>query len=117
MSDVPFLPDKKQLRIWQQNVAKSKHMTHALLNGNDPLHEQWDLICIQEPHLDFLGIPRVSNKWRLVYPKKNVESRTRSIILVNARLDTNSWHDYDTIDSGDVSAICLKLNNTTITVI
>src|SRR4051812_4571715 len=70
MTDSPHT-ERKKLRIWQQNIAKSKHTNWTIMNGTNPLHDQWDLICIQEPWLDHLGYARTTNKWRTVYPKKH----------------------------------------------
>ena len=42
-----------QLRIWQQNVSKSwPAMLHLI---NEGLHDDYDIMAIQEPYLDSLG--------------------------------------------------------------
>ena len=48
------------LRIWQQNLAKSRMAQLKLLNSNT-LHKEWDLILMQEPYIDQLGNTRASS--------------------------------------------------------
>jgi hypothetical protein len=47
----PALP--KKLRIWQQNVHKSKTAQEYVLNTANP--ENWDVIALQEPWFDTYG--------------------------------------------------------------
>ncbi|TFK62802.1 hypothetical protein BDN72DRAFT_776683, partial [Pluteus cervinus] len=98
---------KNALRIWQQNLGKSKAATLALLNGDDnPIHDNWDIICLQEPWISTKGKTQASQHWIVVYPDKDhKDAKTRSIILVNAKLDTNSWTPLKVLDSADVTAI------------
>ena len=71
-----------KVRIWQQNVRKSLVAIHALLNG---LKDEYDLVCIQEPHFDFRGITRAMGVWTVVYPSNHAEGQegvTRLLILI-----------------------------------
>jgi endonuclease/exonuclease/phosphatase family metal-dependent hydrolase len=73
------------------------------LNPND-----WDIIAIQEPHIDFNGVTRATHPWRVVYPTRHylLARETRSIILINKNLATNHWESL-AIDSSDIMAIHL----------
>lgn len=91
MSDITT-PENKRLRIWQQNLAKSKRAQYNLVNSNS-LPKLWDIIIIQEPFFDTHGNTKASAAWKVVYPSDTLTSdaRVRSIILVNTLLDTNTW--------------------------
>ena len=73
--------------ILQQNVQKSLVATLVLLNG---LKDEYDLVCIQEPHFDFRGITRAMGIWTVVYPSNHVteqeEGTTRSLMLIHCRI-------------------------------
>ncbi|KIM71691.1 hypothetical protein PILCRDRAFT_82529, partial [Piloderma croceum F 1598] len=74
------------------------------LNPND-----WDIIALQEPYIDFNGVTRATPPWRVVYPSRHYISpqETRSIILVNKKLATNHWEALP-LDSSDLMAIRLS---------
>lgn len=85
----------KSLKIWQQNLNKSFHATSHLLHlahSND-----YDFLTIQEPYIDHLCNTRALHRWHVIYPTEKASSdvQSRSIILVNAKLDTNSWRKID----------------------
>ena len=85
----PELPWK--LRIWQQNVHKSKTAHSYIINTANP--KDWDIIALQEPWIDNYGNSRGSQYWRVIYPTNFYnEDRTRvqSILLVNTNLSTDS---------------------------
>lgn len=78
----------------------------------------YDIICIQEPYLDDLGLTRATTGWYVIYPtkhRKEEEGRTRSVILVNKKIATNAWSQID-VDSVDVTAIKITNKNTTISI-
>ena len=96
-----------KVRIWQQNVRKSLVATHALLNG---LKDEYDLVCIQEPHFDFRGITRATGVWTVVYPSNHAEGQegvTRSLILIHSRFSSGAWTQIE-VASRDVTAIRLE---------
>ncbi|KDR65913.1 hypothetical protein GALMADRAFT_81370, partial [Galerina marginata CBS 339.88] len=70
--------------------------------------EIYDIALIQEPYIDHLGRSRANQHWIVVYPPPHNEepSRTRSIILVNRRIATNSWTQIE-VDSFDITGIQL----------
>jgi len=78
----------------------------------------YDVICIQEPYFDRLGLTRATAGWYVVYPtkhRKEEESRTCSVILVNRRMATRTWTQIK-VDSVDISAIKISNENTTISI-
>lgn len=94
-----------QLRIIQLNVNKSNAaQTDFLINRLHP--NDYDLVMIQEPYFDYKKDSRVSSKWIVIYPLNHIDDplRTRSIILVNANISTNSWTALP-IDCPDITAI------------
>ena len=91
MSDNP--PENPtQLRIIQINVNKSNDcQTDFLINRINP--KEYDLVMIQEPYFDYKKDSRASSKWIAVYPTNHLDNpiRTRSMILVNTKISSNSW--------------------------
>jgi predicted secreted protein len=66
----------RHFRIWQQNVAKSSVVQHDVLANANP--KDWDIIAIQEPYMDFLGLTRANPHWNVIYPSnKNQENQKR----------------------------------------
>jgi len=99
---------KRTIRIWQQNTRKSLDAQLLTLHttGND-----YDIICIQEPHFDHLNATRATSTWRLVTPtgwnrSDPAEKTPRAITLIHERIPTNSWTQID-IDTPD--AVGIKL--------
>jgi hypothetical protein len=95
----------QQLRIIQLNVNKSNDaQTDFLINRISPHH--YDLVMIQEPYFDFKKDSRVSSKWIAIYPLNHINNpqRTRSMILVNAKISTNTWTALS-VDCPDITAI------------
>jgi len=94
--------------IWQQNVRKLLVATLTLLNG---LRDEYDLVCIQEPHFDFRGITRATGVWMAVYPSNHMVeqegSTTRSLILIHCRISTAAWMQIE-VASKDITAIQLE---------
>ncbi|TFK58707.1 hypothetical protein BDN72DRAFT_781719, partial [Pluteus cervinus] len=72
------------------------------------MHKNYDIICLQEPWIDKKTfLTTASHNWRIIYPDKtgNVGEKIRSIILVNAKLNTNSWSAFRIPDTGDITAM------------
>ena len=94
-----------QLRIIQLNVNKSNAcQTDFLINRLHP--NNYDLVMIQEPYFDYKKDSRVSSKWIAIYPLNHHDNplRTRSMILVNANISSNSWTALS-VDNPDITAI------------
>ena len=102
----PTQPEKRQLRIWQQNMDKSLDAQSDFLHSLH--HEQYDLAMIQEPYIDFRGKTRATPHWHAIYPSlhRTTEETTRAVILVSAHLPSNSWTQIP-IPSTDVVGVQL----------
>lgn len=71
------------------------------LNPND-----WDIIALQEPYIDFSRVMCATHPWRVVYPLCHYSSSgdTRLVMLINKNLITNHWEVLP-VDSSDITAI------------
>ena len=95
------------LHIWQQNTRKSLYAQQYILSTNPSL---FDLILIQEPWIDSQGNIRGNHHWCILCPSnKHLDGQpsTRSIILVNTNISTDSYTALD-IPNNDITAIQLK---------
>jgi ribonuclease HI/exonuclease III len=97
--------EPQSLSIWQQNVNRS------LIAQLDMLHnigKNYDIILIQEPHIDFKGLTRANSHYSVIYPPKHHDQHstkpTRSITLVNRRLASQTWTPIP-IQSPDITAV------------
>ena len=100
--------NSRHLRIWQQNVAKSSVAQHDVLAKANP--KDWDIIALQEPYLDFLGLTRANSHWNVIYPSnKNRENqkRIRTIILISTNIDSSQIQQVN-IQSSDITAVHIK---------
>jgi Endonuclease-reverse transcriptase len=100
-----------QLRIWQQNVHKSKTAQDYILNTANP--SDWDIIAIQELWIDRFGNSCGSQFWRVIYPTNfYAEGRPRvhSILLINTNLSTDSYISLPILHS-DISAVRFRGEN------
>ncbi|KAJ8582675.1 hypothetical protein M405DRAFT_699450, partial [Rhizopogon salebrosus TDB-379] len=80
------------LKIWQQNLNTSLTAQESLLNS--PEISQWDILAIQEPHINFLRNTRANHHWHVLYPTHHLthpQQRSRAVTLVRSQLDTNTW--------------------------
>ncbi|KAE9391272.1 hypothetical protein BT96DRAFT_771456, partial [Gymnopus androsaceus JB14] len=66
------------------------------------------VLAIQEPYIDYLNKSRALSHYITIYPNNHPPAdegkTTRSLLLVNIRLPTNSWTQIP-VDSFDVTAI------------
>ena len=53
MSDTPDARENQKLWIWQQNINQSLEGQLDLLHSLKA--DRYDIVAIQEPHIDFLG--------------------------------------------------------------
>ena len=103
------LPQK--LRIWQQNVHKSKTAQAYVLNTANP--KDWDILALQEPWFDTFGNSRGTQYWRVVYPANFYTKghvRVRSILLINTNLSTDCYSILPAMHS-DITAVRFKAEN------
>ncbi|KAG1854508.1 hypothetical protein F4604DRAFT_1932756 [Suillus subluteus] len=81
-----------ELRIWQPNLNASLTVQASLLNNH--IIANWDIIAIQEPHINFLRNTSANHHWHVLYPTLHYtqpQSKTRAVTLISTSLDTNSW--------------------------
>ena len=105
----PELPQK--LRIWQQNVHKSKTAHSYLINTANP--KDWNILALQEPWIDSYGNSHGSQYWRVIYPANFYEedrTRVRSILLVNTNISTDCYIPL-LIPHSDITALRFKGDN------
>ncbi|KAF8804017.1 hypothetical protein BYT27DRAFT_7108375 [Phlegmacium glaucopus] len=60
------------------------------------VENEYDMICIQETHINFQAFSRATGVWMAVYPTGfkhdvNSEDRPRALTLVHTRLSMNVW--------------------------
>ncbi|KAJ7156850.1 hypothetical protein C8R43DRAFT_883493, partial [Mycena crocata] len=103
----PPVSSGRRLRIWQQNLNKNLISQIHCLAAAKP--EIYDLVLIQEPHIDFRSVSRSNLRFASIYPPTHSRRPTssRSLILVNTRLPSTSWSVIP-IASRDVTAIELR---------
>ena len=100
---------KTNLKIWQQNINKSRNCQHDLISSGKLVHWEIDLIALQEPAINGFGQTVASKDWKTIYPSghtKNPE-KTRSVILLRDNLLTDGWEQID-FPSSDVTALRIK---------
>ncbi|OJA18188.1 hypothetical protein AZE42_13781 [Rhizopogon vesiculosus] len=91
MSEQPH-GDIVPLKIWQQNLNTSLIAQESLLNN--PEIANWDILVLQEPHINQYRNTRANPKWKVVYPTQHythIPQRSRAVILVKESLDSSSW--------------------------
>ena len=100
--------DFSNLKIWQQNVNKSRICQHDLISSARLTEKHIDIIALQEPAISDLAVTIATRDWRVIYPSTHAKdsSKTRSVILIRADIFTNSWSQVD-FDSGDVTVVKL----------
>lgn len=104
--DTQELPTaNNHLRILQINLNKSAGAHYKLLNIN--LHNEWDIVLMQEPHRNFFKHISTPRGFRQVYPSTEVRKNgvVRSGIWINEQLSTNTWKAIDIKGTADVTAV------------
>jgi len=93
--------------IQQQNVNKSLTMQRDFLHQLNP--DVYEFAAIQEQYLDSSHNSCTNHHWYTVYPKEHYVTPlwTRSIILVNKQLATDTWSQVD-MGSQDVTALAVN---------
>jgi len=96
----------QNIKIWQQNVNKSRMCQHNLLSNNQLVREGINIIALQEPAIDPQGYTLAAKDWMIIYPSttKNVP---RAVTLIRANLSSDSWRQLD-FPLADVTAIQIK---------
>ena len=83
MSDTTNEREPWKLRIWQQNLNQFLEGQLDLLQSLKD--DNYNIVALQEPHIDFLGRTRANPHWTVIYPKRHLAdpNKTRSIILMD----------------------------------
>ena len=102
-------PPQMRLRIWQQNLNKSNKVQFDLIKAL--LHKDWDILLLQELYIDNLSNMKATSRWHVIYPSSHLadDSACRTVILVNAALDTNVWAQVPLEGSNDISVLQFRL--------
>lgn len=103
MTDEP----SNSIRIRQYNLNKSLTAQHTI--SNTALHEDFDILLIQEPYLCHAQLTRTNRNWTPLYPYSQADNlyATRSLILVNSRISTDAYDQIPIPGTGDVTAMRL----------
>jgi hypothetical protein len=100
--------DSTTLRIWQQNLNKSRYAQLSLLNCCDCT--LWDILALQEPYVNPLNNMTANCHYNVVYPTTcftNSDKHVRAVTLISASIDRNPWSQLD-FPSPDVVIVQLK---------
>ena len=114
MSSAPA-PAPDRLRIWQQNLNKSRVAQEDLINSE--VYKQFDVLILQEPFIDSYSNIWATRDWRVVYPSSFL-SHTHvvcSVILVRSTMDTNGWAQISAPSTGDMVAIQICVGSSKVT--
>ena len=90
MTDEPNNP--QCLRIWQQNLNTSHTSQHSLINSTRS--NEFDIIALQEPHINSFNNTISSRRYHVLYPSTHLikpNPKTRAVMLISTSLDTNAW--------------------------
>ncbi|KAG2064714.1 hypothetical protein BDR04DRAFT_1034532 [Suillus decipiens] len=80
------------LYIWQQNLNSFLTAHHSLLNS--PIANKWDIIALQEPHINYMKNTISSPYFHAVYPTSHFtapETTSCTVTLISKAFDTKSW--------------------------
>src|SRR5882724_7146402 len=119
MQPIPATPNRARMpyiTIRQQNINKSLTVQSNFLHQLNP--DTCDLMAIQEPYLDHNHNSHATHHWYMLYPKEHYISpaRTRSLLLVNKQLATDTWTQID-FESSDIKAVALNMQQGKILII
>jgi hypothetical protein len=86
-----------KLSIWQQNVNKSPACQHDIISNTHLITKGINLVVLQKPALSRDGLMIASRDWITIYPSNHANNplKTRSITLIKANVNSNSWNQLD----------------------
>ncbi|KAH7916969.1 hypothetical protein BV22DRAFT_990380, partial [Leucogyrophana mollusca] len=69
----------------------------------------YDIVAIQEPHINFINLTTSNSKWDVIYPATHSvkPADTHSVLFVNKTLSKNNWRALP-VNSPDITAIELE---------
>ncbi len=90
------------LCILQQNTHKSRTAQLDVLNNITT--NTYDIILIQEPHIDHLNLMRATSHWKVIYPSRHdlYPQETRTITLISTKVASNKTQQLK-INSSDIT--------------
>ena len=96
------------LRILQLNLNKSEKAHLELMNNS--LSLEYEIILIQEPHVNIFNNIRTPPNFRPVYPINRLQDQDniRSVIWINKNINTSNWISLDVPNTNDITAVQLK---------
>jgi hypothetical protein len=107
----------QRFHIWQQNLGKSLIAQHDLLAKANP--RNWDIIALQEPYINHLGLIRANSHWSVIYPSNNNhdnKNRIRPVMLLNTDIKPEQIQQIK-IMSSDISAIKITTSSRSMVVV
>jgi hypothetical protein len=81
-----------KLKIWQQNIHKSKTAHEYILDNANP--EDWEVIALQEPWIDKYSNSCGTQYWCTIYPANLYEegwAQICSMLFINTNLSTDCY--------------------------
>ena len=102
---------QSELVIWQQNLNKSQVGQHDIISSGKLMHENIDIVAIQELALNFKDKMIMAKDWIPIYPSTHKKEpwKTRSVILMSRRLPTENWEQIEFM-LGDVTVVKINGN-------
>ncbi|KAH8794382.1 hypothetical protein DL96DRAFT_1482288 [Flagelloscypha sp. PMI_526] len=99
-----------RLQILSQNLNTS--LAGQLQFLNNKRTNRYNILCLQEPHIDFIGNTKtIRSNWIVVYPTDRKTRRTlkyRSVIFIKKSLASGQWEELEIEGMGDITAITIK---------
>ena len=98
-------PTPVRLKIWQQNLNRSRAAHEDLINSD--VFRHFDILTLQEPYIDKLGNTKAMKDWRVVYLSSHLTDPApiQAVMLVNVNIDTNKWVQLSIQGMGDLVTI------------
>jgi len=86
-----------RLNIWQQNINKSHSCQHDIISNKHLVTKGINLIALQKPALSRGRLTIDLRDWITIYPLNytNNPLQTRSITLIRADVNSESWNQLD----------------------
>lgn len=102
---------RSELTIWQQNLNRSHTGQHDLISSGKLINAGIDIVALQEPSINYLGMTIASRDWVPLYPSTHEkdQGKTRAVTLISSKLPTESWEQIE-FPSEDVVVIKIKGN-------
>src|SRR6266851_1540799 len=93
-----------KLSIWQQNINKSPTCQHDIISNTHLTMIGINLVALQEPALSGCRLTIALRDWITIYPSNHANNplKTRSVTLIKASVNSNSWSQLD-FPSSDIT--------------